>query len=93
MRLHLFFLVGVLSAPCISHAEGTQTSGAVKEVSGMSVIGNNDAPKSLYIVPWRTSEIGMETDFTSSLLNEELVQVDKPVFMRELEFYQVSREH
>lgn len=63
-----------------------------KEISGMSVMGNNDAPKSLYIVPWKTSEIGLETDLTSSLLNEDMVPVDKPVFMRELEFYQVSTE-
>lgn len=64
----------------------------VKEISGMSVLGNSDAPKSLYIVPWKSSEIGVETDLTSSLLNEDMVPVDKPVFMRELDFYQVSTE-
>ena len=64
----------------------------VKEISGMSVLGNSDAPKSLYIVPWKSSEIGVETDLTSSLLNEDMIPVDKPVFMRELDFYQVSTE-
>lgn len=64
----------------------------VKEISGMSVLGNSDAPKSLYIVPWKSSEIGVETDLTSSLLNEDMMPVDKPVFMRELDFYQVSTE-
>lgn len=64
----------------------------VKEISGMSVLGNSDAPKALYIVPWKSSEIGVETDLTSSLLNEDMVPVDKPVFMRELDFYRVSTE-
>lgn len=62
----------------------------VKQVSGMSIMGNNDAPKSLYIVPWRSSELGAETEFKSSLLEEDMVPVDKPVFQRELDFYTIS---
>ncbi|MDX1804471.1 MAG: hypothetical protein R3292_10330 [Alcanivorax sp.] len=58
----------------------------------MSVVGNKDAPKSLYIVPWKSSEIGVKTDLKSSLLNEDMVPVDKPEFMRELDFYNVSTE-
>ena len=59
-------------------------------VSGMSIMGNNEAPKSLYIVPWKSSEIGLETKLSSSLLNEDMTPVDKTVFMRELDFYQIS---
>jgi hypothetical protein len=59
-------------------------------VSGMSIMGNNEAPKSLYIVPWKSSEIGLETKLTSSLLNEDMTPVDKIVFMRELDFYKLS---
>jgi hypothetical protein len=59
-------------------------------VSGMSITGNNEAPKSLYIVPWKSSEIGLETQLTSSLLNEDMAPVDKTVFMRELDFYKLS---
>lgn len=62
----------------------------VKQISGMSIMGNNDAPKSLYIVPWKTSELGAEVEFKSSLLEEDLVPVDKPVFQRELDFYAIS---
>lgn len=62
----------------------------VKEVSGMAIMGNNDAPKSLYIVPWKSSELGNETEFKSSLLEQDLVPVDKPVFQRELDFYTIS---
>ncbi|MCK0154172.1 hypothetical protein MWU49_10700 [Alcanivorax sp. S6407] len=85
---YLFMLLSALPAWVQAEEGGQET----KEISGMSVMGNNDAPKSLYIVPWKTSEIGVETDLTSSLLNEDMVPVDKPVFMRELEFYQVSTE-
>lgn len=62
----------------------------VKSISGMSIVGNNETPKSLYIVPWKSSEIGMETDLSSNLLDESLVPVDKDVFIREVEFFNVS---
>ena len=60
-----------------------------KELSGMSIVGNDEAPKSLYIVPWKSSEIGVETSL-DMMLNEGDVPVDRDVFMRQLEFYQIS---
>jgi hypothetical protein len=59
-----------------------------KELSGMSIVGNDEAPKSLYIVPWKSSEIGVETSL-EMMLNEGDVPVDRDVFKRQLEFYQV----
>lgn len=61
-----------------------------KELSGMSIVGNDEAPKSLYIVPWKSSKIGRETGL-NMMLNEDDVPVDKDVFRRQVEFYQVSR--
>jgi hypothetical protein len=59
-----------------------------KELSGMSIVGNDEAPKSLYIVPWKSSEIGVETTL-DMMLNESDVPVDRDVFKRRLEFYQI----
>jgi len=47
-------------------------------------------PKALYIVPWKTSEMGLTTDLRSGLLNDAMVPVDKEVFMHELEYYEIS---
>jgi hypothetical protein len=60
-----------------------------KELSGMSIVGNEEAPKALYIVPWKSSEIGVETSL-DMMLNEGDIPVDRDVFKRQLEFYQVS---
>jgi len=60
-----------------------------KELSGMSIVGNDEAPKSLYIVPWKSSEIGVETSL-NTMLNEGDVPVDRDVFRRQLEFYKIS---
>jgi hypothetical protein len=59
-----------------------------KELSGMSIVGNDEAPKSLYIVPWKSSEIGEQTSL-ETMLNERDVPVDREVFRRQLEFYHV----
>ncbi len=60
-----------------------------KEMSGMSIVGNDEAPKSLYIVPWKSSEIGVETSL-DRLLDGSDVPVDRDVFKRQLDFYTVS---
>jgi hypothetical protein len=60
-----------------------------KELSGMSIVGNDEAPKSLYIVPWKKSEIGAATGL-SKMLTESAVPVDREVFQRQLDFYEIS---
>lgn len=59
-----------------------------KLVSGMSIVGNDEAPKSLVIVPWKTSELAHTLD-VSEVLDDSLRPVDKVVFMRELAYYQI----
>ena len=60
-----------------------------KELSGMSIVGNDEAPKSLYIVPWKSSEVGVEPSL-NTMLNEGDAPVDRDVFKRQLDFYKVS---
>ena len=60
-----------------------------REMSGISIVGNDEAPKSLYIVPWDSSEIGGETSL-DTMLSEDDVPVDREVFKRQIEFYQIS---
>jgi hypothetical protein len=62
----------------------------VKELSGISIIGNEEAPKSLYIVPWQNSEVGMATSLQSGLFDDSMRPLQREVFMRELEYYELS---
>ncbi len=64
-----------------------------KEVSGMSIVGNSEAPKSLTIIPWKSSEIGRDAEFKSSLLSQEIAPIDKPSFLRGLDFYKLSNRN
>ena len=63
------------------------TSGP-KVISGMSILGNQEAPKALVIVPWKSSEIGDSLGI-ATLLDDSRRPVDRDVFMRELSYYEV----
>ena len=59
-----------------------------KTMSGMSILGNEEAPKSLVIIPWKSSELGEDLSLTNTL-DERAQPVDKDVFLRELQFYKI----
>jgi len=55
---------------------------------GMSILGNQEAPKSLVIVPWKSSEIGKSLGI-STMLDDSRKPIDKEVFMRVLSYYEL----
>ena len=64
------------------------TAGKAQHLSGMSIVGNDEAPKSLAIVPWKGSQLG---DTLSALkdLDGGRQPVDKDVFSRALSYYEL----
>ena len=74
----------------VAIAGDNKVDSEVKELSGISIIGNKEAPKSLYIVPWHNSEVGVATSLNSGLLDDSMRPVDKEVFLRELDYYELS---
>ncbi len=75
------------------NAKGTGAKpGDAKTLAGISILGNQEAPKSLVIVPWKGSEIG-DMPGLSRLLDDSVQPVDKDVFMRELSYYQIRQSH
>ena len=59
-----------------------------KKMSGMSILGNEETPKSLVIVPWKSSEMGDDIGLTDTL-GDRAQPVDKEVFLRELEYFEI----
>ncbi len=61
-----------------------------KTMSGMSILGNEETPKSLVIVPWKSSEMG-DSISLSDTLDDRATPVDKEVFLRELRYYEIRK--
>jgi hypothetical protein len=104
VRNKLILCVAVLLAAGAARADepkGTRDAKTVKgakaepkgekELSGMSIIGNDDTPKSLVIVPWKSSGLGDALGVGTSL-EDGATPVDREVFARELDYYGVMVE-
>ena len=81
------------AAEAVPAAETAESKPAPREdgaktLSGMSILGNEETPKSLVIVPWKSSELGDELSL-SDTLDDQARPVDKEVFLRELRFYEI----
>jgi hypothetical protein len=85
MRRTLVLLVALLVASTAVHGK-EPAKNADKQMAGMSVVGNDDAPKALVIVPWKTSELGATLDVSQGL-DDGRQPVDRDVFKRELDYY------
>jgi len=70
---------------------GKLTSVPGGKALGMSILGNQEAPKALVIVPWKSSELGNGPN-VSTLLDDSKRPVDKEVFMRMLLYYEIRSE-
>src|SRR5258708_17583211 len=71
--------------------DGKLTSVPGSKALGMSILGNQEAPKALVIVPWKTSELGNGPS-VSTLLDDSRRPVDKEAFMRMLSYYEIRSE-
>ncbi len=85
--LNLQAVLAILLVASIAHADSSNDS-TDKRLSGMSIVGNDEAPKSLVIVPWKSSELG-DTLEVSRALDDGRKPVDRDVFGRALDYYRI----
>jgi hypothetical protein len=72
----------------VAELEARANPAQPKTMSGMSILGNEEAPKALVIVPWKSSELGADLEL-SDTLDDRARPVDREVFMRELSYYEL----
>jgi len=64
---------------------------STRTLTGISVLGNEETPKSLVIVPWKSSEFGDDVSLTDTL-DDRALPIDKEIFLRELRFYEIRSQ-
>ena len=88
MYRRIIGIIPVLLAASLALAETSPEDEKEKLVSGMSIVGNDEAPKSLVIVPWKSSDLG-DAPGVSKLMDDGRRPVDREVFMRALDYYEI----
>ncbi len=64
----------------------------VVDISGTSIIGNKELPKSLFIVPWKNAEVG-DNSALKDTLGDDTSIVDREVFVREIQYYEFLQKN
>jgi len=67
--------------------------GVQKARTGTTVIGEQESPIGLYIMPWRQSAAQAGLDRPARLLDEALMPLDPEVFKRQVEYHRALSEH
>lgn len=80
--LKTFLLLALATAFSTSYAEDKL------KMEGTAIIGNQELPKVLYIVPWKKSEVpDMNQPPLESLIDEALQPIDREVFQRQVNYH------
>ena len=61
--------------------------------SGTTIVGEDESPMGLFIMPWKNSSADAGLDKPARLLDEAMLPLDKDVFRRQVEYYQTLSEH
>lgn len=62
------------------------------EMEGISIVGNSELPKALYIVPWKSPDKRASAGKpVNSLINEILAPVEREAFQRHLQYFSSDR--
>lgn len=60
------------------------------DLEGARIFGNRDLPNITYIVPWKDDKLElMEVQPIGTLFDEALLPIDRDVFIREVEYYEL----
>jgi hypothetical protein len=86
LRMILCFMSLLLVAGTAAGEEPAEIDD--ERILGMSIVGNDEAPKSLVIVPWKSSELSDMLD-VSRVLDDGRQPVDRDVFRRQLDYYEI----
>jgi len=84
-KVILFPLIYMLSLAVLAEEPVT--------MRGSTVIGNQELPKVLYVIPWKNSILpDLSEPPLESLIDEALAPVDREVFRRETHYYEAIQQ-
>jgi hypothetical protein len=81
------------AAPAGAPRAAPPADGPVIQAPGMAIIGDQESPLGLYIMPWRQSAAESGLDRPARLLEDQLMLLDPDVFRRQVEYHRALSEH
>ena len=85
----LLSLTAVMIAFAANAADDDPTD-RIKEMKGISIKADKEAPRALYIVPWHDAEHKQNTRLSSSLVDDSLQAIDQRALQQRLRLQELS---
>ena len=83
-RYHYYAIIMLLSVGILAGVQAEERL----EMEGTAIIGNQELPKVLYIVPWKQSELpDLSEPPLQSLIDDALMPIDREEFRREVLYH------
>jgi len=81
-------LLTILSVFAISMGAGVQAQERI-QMEGTEITGNNELPRVLYIVPWKTAErFEIDSPPIDSIMERPLAPLDRAAFRRTIRYHE-----
>ena len=90
MRNSLMTLILITTVTAVTGAE-QGSADDIKQLRGISIVGDKEAPRSLYIVPWQNAELTQSTSLSTRLVDKDMKAVDEESFQQQLRLHQLSK--
>jgi hypothetical protein len=79
--------------PAESPAASVPVPASRSATAGTTIMGDDDSPIGLYIMPWRNMAADGGLDRPARLLEEALLPLDPDVFRRQVEYHRALSRH
>ena len=86
----ILILAAAVTATVATGADNSQP-GEVKQLQGINIVGNKEAPKSLFIVPWQTTEHKQNTSLSSNFTDSRMQPLDRDSFQQQLRLHELGK--
>ena len=88
---NLIIALCAAAAPCLVLGADDDPADDFKELDGISIRGDKEAPKSLYIVPWHNAELKQSTSLSNNLNVNDMRAVDRQAFRQQLRLHELGK--
>lgn len=99
MRILLLICLIAFAAGASAAQTGKSSSSADKgkaqqdDAVGTNIIGTEEAPKVLNVVPWKDKKVKLKKPDPTSFLTKQVLQpLDREVLMREVQYYRMLHD-
>lgn len=85
------FILSFILAATTSIADNNEESSNIKQLQGISIVGNREAPRALYIIPWHNSKLEQSILLSPAFMNNNMQALDRASFLQQLKLYKLDK--